>query len=83
MTQQINSIELFSGAGGLAKGLELAGAQHRAFVEWNAEACKTLRMNYAPDIVHEGDVREFNFDDYGGVDIVAGGASMPAVFAGG
>ncbi|HBE55835.1 MAG TPA: DNA (cytosine-5-)-methyltransferase [Prevotellaceae bacterium] len=73
MIKQTNSIELFSGAGGLAKGLELAGARHIAFVEWNAEACKTLRKNYTPGIVHEGDIREFNFKDYGGVDIVAGG----------
>lgn len=47
----ISSLELFSGAGGLAKGLELAGAKHRAFIEWNVDACKTLRMNYSPDTV--------------------------------
>lgn len=73
MTQTINSIELFSGAGGLAKGLELAGAHHKAFVEWNTDACKTLRVNYDPSIVYEGDVRSFNFLDYSGVDIIAGG----------
>lgn len=69
----INSIELFSGAGGLAKGLELAGVHHKAFVEWNTDACKTLRVNYNPSIVFEGDVRHFNFMDYSGVDIIAGG----------
>lgn len=73
MTQTINSIELFSGAGGLAKGLELAGAHHKAFVEWNTDACKTLRVNFDPSIVYEGDVRSFNFLDYSGVDIIAGG----------
>mgnify|MGYP000161057744 FL=1 len=42
----INSLEIFSGAGGLAKGIEMAGARHQAFVEWNGDACKTLRWNY-------------------------------------
>lgn len=66
-------IEIFSGAGGLAKGLELAGIRHRAFVEWNADACATLRLNFDPAIVHEGDVRDFPFASYSGVDIIAGG----------
>lgn len=69
----IDSIELFSGAGGLAKGLELAGANHVAFVEWNTNACKTLRKNYNPNIVFEGDARDFNFDKYKGVQLIAGG----------
>lgn len=71
----MNSIEIFSGAGGLAKGLELAGTEHQAFIEWNADACNTLRMNYNQDIVFEGDVRDFAFDNYKdrGVDIIAGG----------
>ena len=71
----MNSIEIFSGAGGLAKGLELAGTTHQAFIEWNADACNTLRMNYDKDIIFEGDVRNFSFDDYKNraVDIIAGG----------
>lgn len=72
-TTMINSIELFSGAGGLAKGLEQAGANHLAFVEWNSDACNTLRMNYPDELVHEGDVRDFRFSDYAGVDVIAGG----------
>ena len=71
----MNSIEIFSGAGGLAKGLELAGTTHKAFIEWNANACNTLRMNYDKELVYEGDVRNFSFADYKdkGVDIIAGG----------
>ncbi|MGM9687912.1 MAG: DNA cytosine methyltransferase [Alloprevotella sp.] len=69
----IKSIEIFSGAGGLAKGLELAGVHHQAFVEWNTDACKTLRVNFNPSMVYEGDVRHFNFMAYSGVDIIAGG----------
>lgn len=69
----ISSLELFSGAGGLAKGLELAGAKHRAFIEWNVDACKTLRMNYSPDTVFETDIREFRFADFRKIDMIAGG----------
>ncbi len=69
----LNSLELFSGAGGLAKGIEIAGANHTAFVEWNSDACKTLRYNYNSDIVHETDVRQVDFKRFSGVDLIAGG----------
>lgn len=69
----LNSLELFSGAGGLAKGIEIAGANHTAFVEWNSDACKTLRYNYNSDIVHETDIRHFDFQRFSGVDLIAGG----------
>lgn len=71
----MNSIEIFSGAGGLAKGLELAGTKHQAFIEWNADACNTLRKNYDDSIIFQGDVRLFPFVDYKdkNVDIIAGG----------
>ena len=75
MAATLNSIEIFSGAGGLAKGLELAGTKHQAFIEWNADACNTLRMNYNKDIIFQGDVRDVSFEAYKdkGVDIIAGG----------
>ena len=66
-------LELFSGCGGLAKGLELAGLEHRAFVEFNKWACRSLRANFDPDLVHETDVRRFDFHSVGAVDVVAGG----------
>ncbi len=71
----MNSIEIFSGAGGLAKGLELAGVEHKALVEWNADACNTLRKNYGDAFVFQGDIRDFDFSCYKdqNVDIIAGG----------
>lgn len=69
----INGIEIFSGAGGLATGIGLSGINHNAFVEWNHDACNTLRENYGAGIVHEGDIRFFDFTPFNGVDIIAGG----------
>lgn len=69
----MKSLELFSGAGGLAKGLELAGFEHSAFVEFNKHACATLRCNFDPDKVFEGDIRDFDFNLLSDIDVVAGG----------
>ncbi len=69
----MKSIELFSGAGGLAKGLELAGFEHSAYVEYNRDACASLRRNFDPKKVFEGDVRDFDFTLLNDIDVVAGG----------
>lgn len=77
----MKSIELFAGAGGLALGLANAGFKHEAVLEWNANACKTLRRNKSDGIKHvknwsivEGDVRDFAFSQHtGAIAVVAGG----------
>ena len=69
----MKSLEIFSGAGGLAKGLELAGFAHAAFVEFNKHACSSLRVNFEAEKVFEGDIRTFNFLQLSGIDVVAGG----------
>ncbi|MGI5867864.1 MAG: DNA cytosine methyltransferase [Kiritimatiellia bacterium] len=66
-------IELFTGCGGLAKGMERAGFSHVAFVENNSHACETLRLNFPPEIVHEVDIRSFDFSRFGSVEAIAGG----------
>lgn len=43
----IRSVELFTGAGGLALGLEKVGSHHFAMVEFNVQACDTIRYNIA------------------------------------
>lgn len=50
-----------------------SGIHHRAFLEWNKDACKTLKKNFGESLVYEGDIREFDFSDCNGVDILAGG----------
>ncbi len=69
----MKSLEIFSGAGGLAKGLELAGFEHSAFVEFNPDACASLRRNFDPEMVFEGDIQDFDFRQLSEIDVVAGG----------
>ena len=69
----MKSLEIFSGAGGLAKGLELAGFQHSAFVEFNKHACASLHENFDPKKVYFGDIKDYDLSALDGVDVVAGG----------
>lgn len=69
----MNSLEIFSGAGGLAKGLEIAGFKHTSFVELNKDACTSLRLNFNPNIVFEGDITRFDLTNLQKIDLVAGG----------
>lgn len=69
----MKSFEIFSGAGGLAKGLELAGFEHSAFVEFNENACASLRRNFDPQKVFECDIQDFDFCQLSDIDVVAGG----------
>ena len=77
----MNSVELFTGAGGLAMGAAKAGFHHLAVIERDKYACDTIRENQrrnnalvADWLLYEGDVRNY---DYGAItesiDLVAGG----------
>jgi DNA (cytosine-5)-methyltransferase 1 len=66
-------LELFSGAGGLAKGFELAGFEHSAFVEFNKYACLSLSKNFDANKVFFGDIKDFDLNSLDDVDVVAGG----------
>ena len=52
-------LELFAGAGGAALGLHAAGMEAVAHVEWNHEACETMRAAGLVPVV-EGDVRDLD-----------------------
>lgn len=69
----MKSIELFSGTGGLALGLQQSGFDHLALFEWDKYACENLGRNFGASKVIRGDVRDVDFGIYKGVDLVAGG----------
>ncbi len=69
----MKTLEIFSGAGGLAKGLELSGFEHVAFVELNKNACDSLSKNFDPERVFFGDIKDFDLSSLEKIDLVAGG----------
>jgi DNA (cytosine-5)-methyltransferase 1 len=79
----LSSLELFTGAGGLALATHDAGFRHRGLFEWNRDACETLHANAKEAAlrglscwrgnIHEGDVSLVEFDRYADIDLVAGG----------
>jgi DNA (cytosine-5)-methyltransferase 1 len=71
------SLEICSGAGGQALGLEMAGFDHAALVEIEPPACATLRLNRPNWNVIEGDLHAFNGRPFVGIDLIAGGVPCP------
>lgn len=72
------SIEICAGAGGQALGLEMAGFNHIALVEYEKDYCNCLRYNRPEWNVKCMDVREFDGLPYKGtVDLLAGGVPCP------
>lgn len=69
----MKSLEIFSGAGGLAEGLRISGFEHTGLLEYNKDACNTLRLNFPKSKIFEQDIRDFNFKDIGSIDILGGG----------
>ena len=73
----LSCIEICAGAGGQALGLEWAGFDSLAHVEYDRHACATLRLNRPNWNVIEGDVRAFSAKEFKGVDLLAGGVPCP------
>lgn len=73
----LTSVEICTGAGGQALGLEYAGFKHLAVVELDPHACATLRMNRPNWGVIEKDLHDWDPADYEGVALLAGGVPCP------
>lgn len=73
----LTSLELCAGAGGQARGLELAGFDHAGVVEIDRDCCETLRLNRSQWTVHEQDLNTFDGRAYRGIDLLAGGLPCP------
>lgn len=72
-------VDLFSGCGGMSLGLQMAGMEGLASVEYDAMACKTYRKNFDHPVV-EGDItlaetkqQLYDIIDGREVDVVCGG----------
>lgn len=72
----LTSLEMCAGAGGQARGLELAGFDHAGVVEVDKDCCATLRLN-RHWTVHEEDLNFFGATGYKGIDLLAGGLPCP------
>ena len=77
----MRAVELFAGAGGLALGISEAGFRHEAIVEWDVDACDTMRANKARGVRHvadwpiaEADVKTYDLSGIrGDIDLLAAG----------
>ena len=80
-SRRLKSVELFTGAGGLALGIEAAGFKHDTVVERNEHCCLTIRENQLrgfPPLegwrLFPGDVEDVDYSTIrGDVDLLAGG----------
>jgi DNA (cytosine-5)-methyltransferase 1 len=87
----VRSVELFAGAGGLALGVERAGFRPAAVIEWDRDACNTLRENARRHVrgmdewsIFQTDVRQFNYDSVSdAIDLVAAGVPCQPFSIGG
>lgn len=72
---RLKVVELCAGAGGMAIGLERAGFDHVALIEYDKHAAATLRLNRPDWNVIEDDIRSIDFKPYHelDIDLVSGG----------
>lgn len=73
----LTCVEICAGAGGQALGLELAGFNHIALVEYEKEYCEVLKKNRPDWNVICADVHGFDGTPFKGVDLFAGGVPCP------
>ncbi|MBR8839776.1 MAG: DNA cytosine methyltransferase [Stigonema ocellatum SAG 48.90 = DSM 106950] len=77
----MKSVELCTGAGGLAMGCAKAGFHHLALVEHDKHSCHTIRENHGRGIalldgwhIHQMDVADFDYSTISSeIDLLAGG----------
>ena len=74
---KLTCVEICAGAGGQAIGLDRAGFEHVALVEYEQEYCDVLRKNKPSWNVICADVHKFDGKPYAGVDLLAGGVPCP------
>ena len=73
----LSCIEICAGAGGQALGLEMAGFQHVALIEYEKDYCEILKKNRPNWNVVCKDIHEFDGKPFEGIDLLAGGVPCP------
>ncbi len=58
MRKQLYGIDIFSGAGGLSLGAEMAGIKVKHAIEIDESAALTFKKNHKDVTVHQGDIKE-------------------------
>lgn len=76
-TNGLSVLDICTGAGGEALGIEAAGFTDVTAVEIDTRACQTLRHNRPTWEVIEGDVCAIDANHFRGVDLLAGGVPCP------
>ena len=87
----MKSVELFTGAGGLALGMSKAGFRHLALVERDVDSCLTLRENQRRAVldmakwpIWKSDVEKFDYSGIPeGIDLLAAGVPCQPFSIGG
>src|SRR5207248_10656254 len=70
-------LELCTGGGGQALGLELAGFECVGAIDNDLQACETLKKNRPNWRVRHADIGEISGSEFRGVDLVAAGVPCP------
>jgi len=79
MTKEIKFIDVFSGCGGLSYGLEMAGLECLAAIDFNIHAINTFNLNHKKQVGYQKDLTEFKPNQLAEiintkkVDIIVGG----------
>lgn len=86
----MDSVELFTGCGGLALGLSRAGFRSLRMSEWDKHSVANVEHNRRAGVqpvadwpIYREDVRSVDWSQFGGVDLVAGGPPCQPFSVGG
>jgi DNA (cytosine-5)-methyltransferase 1 len=71
--KRLDALDVFAGAGGLTRGLQLAGWRVVQAIDFDANCVATHQMNFPTTAVSCEDARELKWRQFRGLDLLAGG----------
>jgi DNA (cytosine-5)-methyltransferase 1 len=81
--RKFESLDLFSGAGGLSLGLKAAGFRAAAAVEIDSDSCETYKIAFPQADILNQNIEELDFGRFEGIDLIAGGPPCQPFSSGG